>query len=180
MTIDFKHIKQAIQACTTSALTTLHSAVNLADVIGLALVSDASAMSLGLAINTRKHLADKSLKYPKDTLYLKWSPQEWAMDSYRPDLYRDLSHALATASTGIREAADFRDYRLYVFECAVQALEGIRDQGLLAAFTNLDVLVFCAIEHDEPIETELDWIERLNPPEKFEEFADWLRSQQED
>lgn len=181
MTIDFKQLKHEIQTRTASALSALRGGnIDLADVNGIALVSDASAMSMALAINTRQHLAAKTAKYPTDALYLKWSPQEWAIDSHREDIFHDLSQALATTSGSLGSSPDFQDYKHYVFECAVQALMALRDEGLLSDFTGLDVLVFSAIEHDEPIETELDWIARLNPAASSQEFEDWLRTQWDD
>jgi len=46
-----------------------------------------------------------------------------------------------------------------------QAPAYIRAQGLRKPVPHFHDLVVSVIEHDEPIQTELDWIVRLTPPE---------------
>ncbi|GHH70053.1 hypothetical protein GCM10017673_21320 [Streptosporangium violaceochromogenes] len=75
---------------------------------GYAFYSDADAVSVGCAVNTRAHLARAQAADPE---YYRWTPAEWALEGFGHEHFTDLNRRLLDLSSAARrsELAGRRD-----------------------------------------------------------------------
>lgn len=133
-----------------------------------ALVSDDSAMTIGLAANSREALA--ASEYGEEML---WNPAEWAFEdgvAYFDSAYR----LLLQAHRDLPFDVDFSTFRTGVFEACIAALAQLDAEGCFGAGAQRDdfVLLF-EVSDSEAVEGAMA---RLNPPAVLARFAAWMAS----
>lgn len=134
----------------------------------VALVSDDSAMTIGLMANSREALA--ASEYGEEML---WNPAEWAFDdggAYFDSAYR----LLLQAHRELPFDVDFITLRSGVFDACIAALAQLDMEGILGtgAQRGESVLLF-EVSDSEPVEGALA---RLNPPAVVARYEAWMAS----
>lgn len=139
-----------------------------ADYCGYALYSDASAMTVCCAANTRSHLAQLQAEDPADAEYYQWSPAEWSMEGVAAEWFAPISRRLRTED---RPEEEFTRYRDGVYEACVAALETLVAAGTFGMGAD-HVVVFAVSDPDDlDPALEAEWMRRLNPPDLADRFA---------
>ena len=149
-----------------------------ADFCGYALYSDASAMTVCCAVNTRSHLArlEAEAEDPAEAEYYRWTPAEWSMEGTTAEQFAPISRRLRTEDRPDGEFVGFRDG---VYEACVAALESLVAEGAFGAGAGVDadadhVVVFAVSDPDDlDPALEREWMRRLNPPGQADRFARW-------
>ncbi|MGW2255772.1 DUF4303 domain-containing protein [Kitasatospora sp. NPDC001660] len=156
-----------------AAFTRLAEGLGGAERCGYALYSDAAAMTVCCAVNTRDHLARSQAADPDDAEYYRWSPAEWAHEGVGHEYFTEVNrHLLARSMTlGGRELCQWRES---VYEACVVTLETLVAEDILERDGDT-VVVFVASDHTDA-EREAGWIRRLNPPHQALLFTRWLRA----
>lgn len=134
----------------------------------VALVSDDSAMTIGLMANSREALA--ASEYGEEML---WNPAEWAFEdggAYFDSAYR----LLLQAHRGLPFDVDFATFRGSVFDACIAALAQLDTEGLFGTAAQRDerVLLF-EVSDNEPVAGAMA---RLNPPAVVARFERWMAS----
>ena len=132
----------------------------------VALVSDDSAMTIGLMANSRQALA--ASEYSEEML---WNPVEWAFEdggAYFDSAYR----LLLQAHRELPFDVDFATFRSGVFDACIAALAQLDTEGLLGTAAQRDerVLLF-EVSDSEPVAGAMA---RLNPPDVVARYARWM------
>lgn len=132
----------------------------------VALVSDDSAMTIGLMANSREALA--ASEYGEEML---WNPAEWAFEdggAYFDSAYR----LLLQAHRELPFDVDFATLRSGVFDACIAALAQLDAEGCFGTGAQRDqaVLLF-EVSDSEPVEGALA---RLNPPAVVARFEAWM------
>jgi hypothetical protein len=156
-----------------SAFTRLTEVVGGTKCCGYALYSDAAAMTVCCAVNTRDHLARSQAADPDDAEYYHWNPAEWAHEGAAHEHFTEVNRHLLTRSMtlGGRELCQWRES---VYEACVVTLETLLAEDILKRADDT-VVVFAVSDHTDA-EREADWIRRLNPPHQTQRFVRWLRA----
>jgi len=144
-----------------------------ADYCGYALYSDASAMTVCCAVNTRSHLTRLQAEDPAEAEYYQWSPAEWSMEGVAAEQFAPISRRLRAEDRPDEEFTTFRDG---VYEACVAALESLIAAGTFGSTAD-HVVVFSVSDPDDldpALETQ--WMRRLNPPDQADRFARWRDS----
>ncbi|MGK5061794.1 DUF4303 domain-containing protein [Janthinobacterium sp. LB3P112] len=133
-----------------------------------ALVSDESAMTMGLVANSREALA--ASEYGEEML---WNPAEWAFDeggAYFDSAYR----LLLQAHRDLPFDVDFVTFRASVFDACIAALAQLDAEGVFGTGARREefVLLF-DVSDSEPVEGAMA---RLNPPAVVARFEAWMAS----
>ncbi|MDH2391798.1 DUF4303 domain-containing protein [Streptomyces sp. HNM0663] len=144
---------------------TAFASLPAADYSGYALYSDADAMTVCCAANTRAHLARMQADDPEDAEYYRWSPAEWALEGIASDLFEHLCVRLRNRTLA---GVDQRDE---VYEACVAALADLVVEGSFGDGAAA-VVVFAVSDADEA-EREVGWLNRLNPPGIAAVHARW-------
>jgi hypothetical protein len=133
-----------------------------------ALVSDDSAMTIGLMANSREALA--ASEYGEEML---WNPAEWAFDeggAYFDSAYR----LLLQAHRDLPFDVDFATFRAGVFDACIAALAQLDAEGCFGAGAQRDEnLLLFEVSDSEPVEGAMA---RLNPPAVVARFEAWMAS----
>ncbi|MGW3498019.1 DUF4303 domain-containing protein [Streptomyces sp. NPDC001020] len=144
-----------------SAFTRLAEAFGGTECCGYALYSDAAAMTVCCAVNTRDHLARSQAADPDDAEYYRWSPAEWAHEGAGHEYFTEVNRHLLTRSMSLG-SLDLCQWRESAYEACVVTLETLLAENILERDDDT-VVVFAVSDHTDA-EREADWIRRLNPP----------------
>lgn len=138
---------------------------------GLALYSDESAMTLVFSANTKKNLDEAKKNDPDDFTYYRWSPEEWKAEKFKDIEIQKISRLLLKNSAKQNEI-NFVKFRNTLFESSVESLKLARIH-----FKELKHCIFVFNVSDfNQIETEINWIKKLNSKKDSLEFENWLRN----
>lgn len=134
----------------------------------VALVSDDSAMTIGLMANSREALA--ASEYGEEML---WNPAEWAFEdggAYFDSAYR----LLLQAHRELPFDVDFATFRSGVFDACIAALARLDTEGIFGTAAQRDefVLLF-DVSDSEPVDGAMA---RLNPPAVVARYEAWMAS----
>lgn len=134
----------------------------------VALVSDDSAMTIGLMANSREALA--ASEYGEEML---WNPAEWAFEdggAYFDSAYR----LLLQAHRELPFDVDFATFRSGVFDACIAALARLDAEGCFGAGARRDEIVLLFdVSDSEPVAGALA---RLNPPAVVARYEAWMAS----
>lgn len=172
--LDFDRLADEIATATERALDDVVARLGPAPLAGFALCSDAGAMGVGPAFNTKAHLARNAQDDPEDAVYYRWSPGEWDLESRGVEHFEGINlrirHAAAAATP-----EQFIAFRTQLSETCVAALERTRRQPRFADLLRGAAIVFSVTDLDDA-PAEKAWIAALNPPRDAQEFSRWLDS----
>lgn len=137
------------------------------DLRAMALYSDAGAMTVCQAFDTRTHLAAQVQRYPDDAAYFEFAPDEWGLATPGADpLFTDLSRRVAERLDNLvdRETR-FADFREELFETCVRSVEALRADAP-------DLLLLFDVS-DGGHRDQVAWMRRTSP-QHADRFATWL------
>ena len=156
-----------------AAFTRLAEELGGTECCGYALYSDAAAMTVCCAVNTRDHLARSQAADPDDAEYYRWSPAEWAHEGAAHEYFTEVNRHLLTHSVTLG-GRELRQWRESVYEACVVTLETLLAEDIPERDGDT-VVVFAVSDHTDA-EREAGWIRRLNPPNQSRRFTRWLRA----
>lgn len=168
--MDFDVLGSMIEDACRKSFSALRVRYPREDFCGYALFSDAGAMSVSLALNSKSHLEKAIRADPGDAAYYKWSPGEWAHEAEGAEHFQDISRLLRREALETKTGEQFSEFRDRVYEVCVRALEKLSADGFISVGNDC-VLVFTVSDADE-LEREVDWVRRLNGEQGAREFAD--------
>ncbi|MFB6992029.1 DUF4303 domain-containing protein [Streptomyces sp. NPDC056178] len=134
-------------------------------VCGYALYSDADAITICCAANTRDHLTRMQAHDPADADLYVWSPPEWAFEGIAAQRFDEFCTQLREYEWACRNRDDFDPdvLRNQVYETCVAALDSLAHGGFFGGPDRESVVVFIVSDDEEP-KRDRRWIQRLNPP----------------
>ncbi|MFG2629794.1 DUF4303 domain-containing protein [Streptomyces sp. NPDC048473] len=165
-------LRVEVERVARAAFVGLLSARPAADYCGYALYSDAGAMTVCCAANTRSHLTRLRAEDPAEAEYYEWTPAEWAMEGVAAEQFASICRRLRAAGPHA-DGAEFTRFRDTVYDACVAALESLVAAGIFGPSTD-HVVVFTVSDPDDADPAhESEWIRRLNPPDHADRFARW-------
>ncbi|MFI6575521.1 DUF4303 domain-containing protein [Nocardiopsis sp. NPDC050513] len=167
-----ERLRAEVVRAALAAFTGLRDARPDADLCGYALYSDADAMTVCCAANTRRHLDRLTAEDPADADYYEWTPAEWAVEGVAAEEFASICRCLRDARESVGEAESTR-FRDTVYEACVAALESLVADGAFGPGADHVVVFAVSDPDDDDPERETGWIRRLNPPERADRFARW-------
>lgn len=168
--LDIEKLPEAVTNFTFESVHDILMKIPKEDITSVALVSDESGSTLGMAINTLEYLNKKNVKYPGDPYYFKWCPSEWKFDFFESDSIGDkLNEALYEFSTSDSELGW---EPINFFQICVEALKKLR---LKKIFDENVIFVFHVTDWEDPV-NEKKWIISLNNTSEAKEFCKWIDS----
>lgn len=171
--LDFDRLTRDIAAAVERAL---QDAVGRggAPLAGFALCSDAGAMEVSPAFNTRAHLQRQVRDDAQDAVYYRWSPGEWDLECCGVEHFGAINQRIRQAVAEVSPQR-FAEFRARLFEACVAALDRMRQQPRFARALREAAIVFSVCDLDDP-PAEKAWIEALNTPQDAREFSLWLEA----
>jgi hypothetical protein len=139
---------------------------------GYALYSDPDAVTVCPSINSVENLHAKIADDPDEAIYYKWSPGEWDHEFEGAEHFSALSTRLRAQAQGINDPARYQEFRNWVYETCVLAMQSLALRGCFEDLVAGGVVVFSiagGAHSDEPA-----WIARLNEASLAQEFAAWI------
>jgi len=173
--MNFEQLKIDLEEACEKCFTALRAKYTNEMICGYALYSDAGAMSISPALNSKRHLEEVCSDDPGDAIYYKWSPGEWAYEFDGAEFFEEISISLREEINKLDGQNQFSEFRANVYEACVASLEGLLNRGFFAQDSEDNIIVFTISDADEP-ENEIKWIKRLNGKKQSSEFAGWVRS----
>lgn len=173
--MDFKKLRKEIEDASQECFTALREKYSKNDICAYALYSDAGAMSISPAINTKEHLIDMCADDPDDSVYYKWSPAEWKHEFEGAEFFEDVSKTVQEESKKMTTQEQFSEFRKNVYETCVESLESLIKNGFFSKDSN-DCIVVFTLSDAEDSKNELEWIEKLNNKQNSHEFSSWVNS----
>jgi len=129
------HLK--IVAATKSAFTQVRARYPNAEFCGYALYSDPDAITICPAANTCSHLEKMIFQDPSDAKYYRWSPGEWDHEFEGSEHFSEISKHLYDEAKKITSPHEHKLFKQKIYECCVDALESIKEEGFLMTLVNL-------------------------------------------
>lgn len=172
--MNFDRLTDEILAASERALAEVTATPGQLPLAGLALCSDAGAMSVSPAFNTQAHLARNARDDPLDTAYYRWSPGEWDLESRGSRHFEGINLQLRRAAAAVAPG-QFAAFRVRLFDACVAALSRLRQQPQFAAALRGSAIVFSVTDLDDA-PREKAWIKALNPQRDAQQFCRWRDS----
>jgi len=147
------------------------------DVVGVALYTDADASTLIPAAVTRAHCAEVAAAYPDYAEQAGWNPDEW--DLQLPAHQAGTLDPLMAKVKALAEEVDedhWRSFTILVWTWMTEGLKNLVQEGFFdAAYPGANV-AFWITDYKAHVDTMVDWVELLNPPERSAPYVAWLRA----
>jgi hypothetical protein len=143
------------------------------DVCGFSIYSDESAMSVSVAINTRKHLEQKIKREPDYASSFRFWPNEWAYQSLESKGLNDLNAVLQEAHFAIPER-QFDKHREEIFGIMVDVLEELKNERLFDGLSDDFVLLFASTGFLD-LNMAIGFARRLNSETIAREYEAWVK-----
>lgn len=172
--LNFDQITEEILAASERALAEVAATPGQQPLAGFALCSDACAMSVSPAFNTKAHLAMNTWDDPLDAVYYRWSPGEWDLESCGSRHFECLNLRVRRATAAVAPG-QFAEFRVRLFDACVAALRRLRRQPRFADALGGSVIVFSVTDLDDA-PREKAWIKALNPQRDAQQFCRWRDS----
>ena len=175
MSLDFLTLQKKVEIAARKAFSEVREKHSGDEICGYALYSDASAMSVSPAANSKSHLEDLSEEDPDDADYYRWSTGEWAYEFEGADYFKEASEMLQNESKSQANQSDFENFKLQAYEACVRALETLKEEGFFAKDKEDIVILFTLSDAEIPTK-EIEWVERLNSQALSDKFKQWIAS----
>ena len=172
--LNFERLTDEISMATESALDEVVAALRGEALAGFALCSDAGAMGVSPAFNTRANLGGNVRDDPQDAVYYRWSPGEWDLESRAGEHFESLNKSIRRSVATV-PAEEFGEFRAKLFDACVAALKRVKQQPRFTDVLRGAAIVFAVTDLEDP-PGEKAWIEALNKPQDAQEFGHWLDS----
>lgn len=171
--MDFKKLKKEIEDASQQCFSVLRNKYSKDNICAYSLYSDADAISISPAINTKEYLLEMSAGDPDDSIYYKWSPAEWKHEFEGAEFFEDISKALQEEAKKMNTQGQFLEFKKNVYEACVESLESLIKNNFFSKDSNDCIIIFTLSDTEDSI-NEIKWVERLNNEQKAHEFSNWV------
>lgn len=172
--MNFETLTDDISAAAQRALEEVVAEFGAEAIAGFALYSDAGAMGVSPAFNTRANLSRNVRTDPGDAAYYRWSPGEWDLESRGIAHFESLNKRIRAAVAAVSPET-FAQFRARLFNACVEALQRVKHLPRFADALRGAAIVFAVTEFEDP-SSEKAWNAILNKREDADEFCRWLDS----
>ena len=176
MSIDFLEIEKRIEQALQKVFARFQEKLAEEIIVGYALYTDASVMSISSAVNTKSHLLSLVREDPEDAEYYRWSPAEWAYEAEDDSELDEISSIIRKESNNIQDFDEFNGFRWQICEVCVKALESLVRKKFFRVGEEVSVIVFTMSDTDIP-DREIEWINRLNDTDLSSRFRELIQDQ---
>lgn len=173
---DYDLLREELREGARKAFTALRDAHAGENLNAFALVSDGSAMTIGVAANSEEAL-EKALAEDDGNDDTRWNPDEWPYSEGGEFL--DVAYRLLlTQHQDLSSEIPFEDFQAGVFEAGIRALEELDQEGFFGRGpAREEALLLFHVTDDDPLE---DAARRLNTPAQCQRYQAWWQSWNED
>jgi hypothetical protein len=148
------------------------------NVCGFSIYSDESAMSVSVAINTRKHLEQKIKREPDYAASFRFWTNEWAYQSLESKGLGELNTVLQEAHFAIPER-QFAKHREEIFGIMVDVLDELKNERLFDGLREDFILLFASTDFLN-LEMAIGFARRLNSETIAREYEAWVKDGESD
>lgn len=178
MGFNIEKFKSELKPLTKSTFQKCLEKVDANEICGFSLYSDNSAMTISVSLNTHGHLEEMKEDDPEYEAYFRWTPGEWKYEMINAKAFAELNEMLQKAHLDETDIA-FLTHRNKVYNCAVEVLEELKQEGIFTKMEDDFVLMFAVSDFSEP-ELETNFVQRLNSEQLTNEFEVWLESEKDE
>lgn len=172
--MDFNKLREEIENTSEQCFAALREKYSKDNICSYALYSDAGAMSISPAINTKNNLIEMCKDDPEDCVYYKWTPAEWDHEFEGAKYFEDISQKLQEESKKLDTLEEFTAFRNHVYKACLESLKNLVENGFFSK--EADYIIVFTISDAEDFESEIKWVEQLNNEKNVKEFSNWVKS----
>lgn len=178
MSIDYRKFKDELKDKTRATFNGCVERLDVNNIAGFALYSDASAMTISASCNTFKHLTEMQEEEEGYNIYFKWSVGEWKYETLNAKEFNNLTSLLREENQSNEgNQGRFIENRRTLFNTAVEVLEELKKEGLFDKMLDEFVLMFGVSDFSD-VQLEISFAKRLNTEKQAAEFEQWLLSEE--
>lgn len=173
---NYESFKKTLKQTTKETFALACETFGKENICGFALFSDESAMTMSVVVNTFEHLEKVTQEDPDESLYYKFTPDEWHDDSFASENFDGLNEWLVEKNEEL-VGHEFVEHRDKVFEIAVQVLEELTREQVFHG-TDPECIILFSVSDSFDEEFMLDTFERLNSGKLIVEYEEFIEFQE--